>query len=61
VGIFEAAMMRARASSLKQARSSMEPPPRAMRMRSARAGLRLKKRRPVATEDGLDGPCMTAG
>ena len=37
-GSAEAAMARARASSLKPARSSMEPPPRAMRMRSALSG-----------------------
>ena len=46
-------MMRARASSLKQARSSMEPPPRAMRMRSASPGLRLKQR--IAGGDGARG------
>ncbi len=60
-GSSEAAMMRARASLLKLARSSMEPPPRAMTMRSTSPGLRLNQRIAAATEPALEGPCMTAG
>ena len=46
----EAAMVRARASSLKPARSSMEPPPRAMRMRSTLFGVGVE-----AADAGDDG------